>query len=88
MARQKLGPKKVRKIEAILGKPVEHALVRGNSTHFHAHVLCKDGSRYTVNYKTGEVFEYDDNPLSTLRHVGPTTDLGDIVRFMKGEPNG
>lgn len=72
--RQRLGPKKVRKIEALLGLPVEHALVRGGTPHFHAHVLCKDGSRHYVNYRTGEVLDGGDCPLYRR-----------VVQFLGGE---
>ena len=69
MARQRLGPKKIRRIEVILGKEVDVALVRGGTTHFLACVKCKDGSKYWVNYKTGEVKpnDYADPLTNTVK---------------------
>ena len=54
MARCFLGRKKTAKIAEILGKPINHAVVRGGWTHFWALAVCEDGSQFYVNYKTGE----------------------------------
>lgn len=53
-----LGKKKTKRIEEILKRPVDHALVRGGWEHYWSWVKCKDGSSWWVNYRTG-VFEMD-----------------------------
>jgi len=56
MSRCALGPKKVAKIEQILGRKIIGASVRGGNAHFWAGVSCEDVN-LLVNYKTGKVIE-------------------------------
>ena len=48
-----LGPKKLRRIARLTGKPPHRAFVRGGWEHYVAEVFFRDGSVEWVNYKTG-----------------------------------
>ncbi len=66
MARQVLGPKKLRKCCSITGKQYTQALVRGGSGHFWAICWYTDRDADWVNYETGEWEPYTrDGRLSS-----------------------
>lgn len=63
MARCRLGEKKLRKIERLIGLRVMAATVRGGWEHFWAEVRLHDGRWADVNYKTGAIEWLPISPL-------------------------
>ena len=56
MSRCFLGGKKLKRIEAIVGKKVISASVRGGNAHYWASVAVEgEGKSWLVNYKTGRI---------------------------------
>ncbi len=49
-----LGERKVRRIERLIGQPVNRAYVRGGWKHYEAQVFLENGDVRWVNYQTGE----------------------------------
>ena len=73
--KQRLGKKKISKIEKFTGKEVLAAFTRGGWPHFWAEVFYKD-EVYTfsnpptmVNYKTGEINKEGNPLLRTIASV-------------------
>ena len=73
MARQFLGEKKVRLVEAALGQAVHAAFTRGSRWHFWAQVYLEpDLVEVWVNYRTGEVWRREMPPWYSpwVRRIG------------------
>lgn len=54
MGVQRLGPKKLRRIETLTGRAVHHAFAGGGLKHCWAEVFFRDGEMAYVNYVVGD----------------------------------
>ena len=60
MSRCRLGAKRVRQLEAIVGRGIDRATVRGGEPHGRALCWMQDGDVVWANWMTGETFPTSD----------------------------
>lgn len=66
MARQRLGPKAIRRMERKIGVKIDHVLVRGGTDHRYD-VYVADGREISLwRDRRGEYFDHFDRPATEI----------------------